>query len=87
MAAGRLYRVRAGERLGRNHGVVARIDQGQVEVHERLFMAGVWHERTAFITLANRVGKEALNQNEESDEMDVGSPAADPAGVGDALPG
>ncbi|SUD73678.1 type 4 pili biogenesis protein PilO/PilP [Pseudomonas putida] len=87
MAAGRLYRVRAGERLGRNHGVVARIDQGQVEVHERLFMAGGWHERTAFITLANRVGKEAPNQNEESDEMDVGSPAADPAGVGDALPG
>ncbi|MFP3408351.1 type IV pili biogenesis protein, partial [Pseudomonas sp. SIMBA_065] len=38
-------------------------------------------------TLANRVGKEASNQNEESDEMDVGSPAADPAGVGDALPG
>ncbi|MEX5505109.1 pilus assembly protein PilP [Pseudomonas putida] len=87
MAAGRLYRVRAGERLGRNHGVVARIDQGQVEVHERLFMAGVWHERTAFITLAKRLGKEAQNPYEERDEMGVGSPVADPAGVGDASPG
>ncbi|CAI3810362.1 hypothetical protein GLGCALEP_06182 [Pseudomonas sp. MM221] len=87
MAAGRLYRVRAGERLGRNHGVVARIDQGQVEVRERLFMAGVWQERTAFITLAKRLGKEAPNQNEKRDEMGTGSPAADPAGVGDALSG
>ena len=87
MAAGRLYRVRAGERLGRNHGVVARIDQDQVEVRERLFMAGVWHERTAFITLAKRLGKEAPNRYEERDEMGVGSPAADPAGVGVALSG
>lgn len=87
MAAGRLYRVREGERLGRNHGVVERVDQGRVEVRERLFMAGVWHERTAFITLAKRLGKEALDQNENVDEMGVGSPAADPAGVGDALPG
>lgn len=87
MAAGRLYRVRAGERLGRNHGVVERVDQDQVEVRERLFMAGVWHERTAFITLAKRLGKEAPDRNENVDEMGVGSPAADPAGVGDALPG
>ena len=87
MAAGRLYRVRTGERLGRNHGVVARVDQGQVEVRERLFMAGVWHERTAFITLAKRPGKEAPNQNEARDEMGVGGPAADPAGVGDAVSG
>ncbi|WEK31333.1 MAG: pilus assembly protein PilP [Candidatus Pseudomonas phytovorans] len=87
MAAGRLYRVRTGERLGRNRGVVARIDPGQVEVRERLFMAGVWHERTAFITLAKRLGKEARNQNEERDEMGVGSAAADSAGVGDVLSG
>lgn len=87
MAAGRLYRVRAGEQLGRNHGVVAQIDQGRVEVRERLFMAGVWHERTAFITLAKRLGKEAPKQNEKRDEMGVGSPAVDPDGVGDALPG
>ncbi|WP_284353457.1 pilus assembly protein PilP [Pseudomonas putida] len=87
MAAGRLYRVRAGEPLGRNHGVVERIDQGRVEVRERLFMAGEWHERTAFITLAKRLGKEAPDRNENVDEMGVGSLAADPAGVGDAFPG
>jgi len=86
MAAGRLYRVRPGDRLGRNEGVVARIDQRQVEVRERLFMAGVWHERTAFIMLAKRLGKEAPDQDENVDEMGVGSPAVDPAGVGDALP-
>ncbi|NON44585.1 type IV pili biogenesis protein, partial [Klebsiella pneumoniae] len=87
MAAGRLYRVRAGERLGRNHGVVERVDQDQVEVRERLFMAGVWHERTAFITLAKRLGKEAPDDDEKIDEMDAGSPAAVPAGVGNALSG
>lgn len=87
MAAGRLYRVRPGDRLGRNEGVVARIDQRQVEVREQLFMAGVWHERTAFITLAKRLGKEAPDQDENVDEMGIGSPDVDPAGVGDALPG
>ncbi|MFK0091790.1 pilus assembly protein PilP [Pseudomonas sp. NPDC090592] len=87
MAAGRLYRVRAGERLGRNSGVVVRIDQGGVEVRERLFMAGVWHERTAFITLAKRLGKEASERNENVDEMGSGSAAFEPAGVGDALSG
>lgn len=87
MAAGRLYRVRPGDRLGRNEGVVARIDQHQVEVRERLFMAGVWYERTAFITLAKRLGKEAPDQDENVDEMGVGSPAVDPAGVGGVLPG
>ena len=87
MAAGRLYRVRPGDRVGRDQGVVARIDQSQVEVRERLFMAGVWQERTAFITLAKRLGKEAPDHDEDVDEMGVGSPVADPAGVGDALSG
>lgn len=87
MAAGRLYRVRPGDRVGRDQGVVARVDQSQVEVHERLFMAGVWQERTAFITLARRLGKEAPDYDENVDEMGAGSHAADPAGVGDALSG
>ncbi|WP_144175752.1 pilus assembly protein PilP [Pseudomonas sp. Kh13] len=86
-AAGRLYRVRPGDRVGRDLGVVAKVDQSQVEVRERLFMAGVWHERTAFITLAKRLGKEAPDHDENIDEMDAGSPAADPAGVGDVLSG
>jgi len=87
MASGRLYRVRPGDRVGRDQGVVTHIDQRQVEVHERLFMAGGWHERTAFITLAERLGKEAPDQNENMDEIPAGSAAADSAGVGDAIPG
>lgn len=87
MASGKLYRVRAGDRVGRDQGLVKHIDQRQVEVRERLFMAGEWHERTAFITLANCLGKEALDQNENVDEIPAGSPAADSAGIGDALPG
>ncbi|GJB81198.1 hypothetical protein KAM380_056630 [Aeromonas caviae] len=87
MAAGRLYRVRPGDRVGRDQGVVARVDQSQVEVRERLFMAGGWHERTAFITLAKHLGKEAPDDDEKIDEMDAGSPAAVPAGVGNALSG
>lgn len=87
MAAGRLYRVRPGDRVGRDQGVVARVDRTQVEVRERLFMAGVWHERMAFITLAKHQGKEARDDDENIDEMGTGSPAAGPAGVGDALSG
>ncbi|AYN13155.1 pilus assembly protein PilP [Pseudomonas putida] len=87
MAAGKLYRVRPGDRVERDQGVVMHIDQRQVEVRERLFMAGVWHERTAFITLAKRLGKEASDPNENVDEIPAGNPAVDPAGFGDALPG
>lgn len=87
VAAGRLYRVRPGDRVGRDLGVVVKVDQSQVEVRERLFMAGVWHERTAFITLAKRLGKEAPDHDENIEEMGAGSGAADPAGVGDASSG
>ncbi|MBV4489453.1 pilus assembly protein PilP [Pseudomonas sp. RD9SR1] len=85
--AGRLYRVRPGDRVGRDQGVVTQIDQRQVEVRERVFMAGGWHERTAFLTLAKRLGKEAPNQDETIDEVGAGSPAADSTGVGDAVSG
>ncbi|WP_410481133.1 pilus assembly protein PilP [Pseudomonas plecoglossicida] len=87
MAAGRLYRVRPGDRVGRDQGVVTQVDQHQVEVRERLFMAGVWHERTAFITLAKRLGKEAPDHDENSDEVGPGTPAVDAIGVGGALSG
>ncbi len=86
-AAGRLYRVRLGDRVGRDQGIVMHIGQRQVEVRERLFMAGVWHERTAFITLAKRLGKEAPDQNEKEDDLSAGGPAAHASGGRDALPG
>lgn len=85
MAAGRLYRVRQGDRLGRDLGVVTQVDPRHVEVRERLFLAGLWHERTAFVSLARRLGKEAPDQDENSEEMGTGGVAAYPAGVGDAL--
>lgn len=87
MGAGKLYRVRPGDRLGRDQGVVRHIDPQQVEVRERLFMAGEWYERAAFITLAGRLGKEAPDKHEEVDEIPAGSPAVDTVGVGDSPPG
>ena len=87
MAAGKLYRVRPGDRVGRDEGVVARVDQRQVEVHERLFTAGAWQERTAFITFAKRLGKEAPDQDERTHEMGGGGPIVDSAGNGSALSG
>lgn len=85
--AGRLYRVRPGDRLGRDQGVVTQIDQRQVEIRERVFMAGSWHERTALLTLATRLGKEAPDQDETIDEVGAGSPAVDSTGVGNAVSG
>lgn len=87
MLGGRLYRVRPGDRVGRDLGVITQVDPHQVEVRERLFMAGVWHERMAFITLAKRLGKEASDHDENSDEVGAGTTAVDPVGVGGALSG
>lgn len=81
---GKVYRVRLGDRVGRDQGVVTHIDAGQVEVREKWFMEGVWQERVAFLSLATRVGKEALVRDEQVMEMDTGNPAA--AADGDSRP-
>ncbi|MNM53806.1 Pilus assembly protein, PilO [compost metagenome] len=86
LSAGRLYRVRTGARLGRDGGVVTRIDEQRVAVRERLFVAGTWRERTVFLILRKPVDRESIAQDEMA--IDMGSdPADDAAGVGDALPG
>ncbi|MBO9549774.1 pilus assembly protein PilP [Pseudomonas sp.] len=67
LAAGRLYRVRPGDRLGRDGGVVVAVGERQLDVRERLFVGGVWRERTVMLTLRKRVTTEAS----EGDEMAV----------------
>ncbi|MFJ2521691.1 pilus assembly protein PilP [Pseudomonas capeferrum] len=87
LSAGRLYRVRPGDRLGRDEGVVVRVDERQVEVRERWFMANAWQERTAILTLRKALDKEVPDPHEEALEMDGGVGLGDPAGVGNALSG
>ncbi|MFJ4441354.1 pilus assembly protein PilP [Pseudomonas sp. NPDC089422] len=67
LAAGRLYRVRPGDRLGRDGGVVVEVAERQLDVRERLFLGGVWRERTVMLTLRKSVTTEAT----EGDEMAV----------------
>jgi type IV pilus assembly protein PilP len=67
LAAGRLYRVRPGDRLGRDGGVVVEVGERQLDVRERLFVGGVWRERTVMLTLRKSVTTEAT----EGDEMAV----------------
>lgn len=86
LSAGRLFRLRPGDRVGRDEGVVVLIDERQVEVRERLFLGGGWRERTMFLTLRKRVEGEVKEDDEMDSDRGVG-PAVDPPGVGDALPG
>lgn len=87
MAAGKVHRVRLGDRVGRDQGVVTHIDSVQVEIREHWFMDGAWHERVAFISMATPVGKEALVLDEQDMEMAIGNPAAAVDGNGGPLPG
>lgn len=83
-AAGRLYHVRRGERLGRDEGVVVRIDEYQVEVHERLFVAGEWRERSTFLALRKGAGREAFG-HEMAGDSDGGNADTGSAGAGSLL--
>lgn len=83
-AAGRLYRVRQGEPLGRDDGVVVRIDEQQLEVRERLFVAGEWHERTTFLTLRKGAGREA-GGHEVAGDTDGRDAGTDSMGAGSRL--
>ncbi|MBK5009693.1 type 4a pilus biogenesis protein PilO [Pseudomonas sp. S60] len=80
VVAGTLYRLRTGDRVGRDNGVVVQVTPGQVEVQERLFMTGVWHPRTAFLSLQRRTGKEAPVQDENIEQMAADVTAAAPGG-------
>ncbi|MCO7594705.1 MULTISPECIES: pilus assembly protein PilP [Pseudomonas] len=86
-SAGRLYRVAPGDRLGRGDGVVVRVDRQQVEVRERLFLGGAWHERSTYLALSKPVGKEVRDERETAVDVGNGSDAADSGGIGDDLPG
>lgn len=86
-SAGRLYRVRSGDRLGRNEGVVVRIDRHQVEVRERVFVVGVWHERSVYLTMGKRVNNEVMDDAEQTEDRYGGGDAVEPGGDSDALSG
>ena len=82
--AGRLYRVHCGEQLGRDEGVVVRIDEQQVEVRERLFIAGEWHERTTFLALRKGADREASG-DEKVGDRDVDAAGTGSVGAGSVL--
>lgn len=86
-SAGRLYRVRSGDRLGRDGGLVERVDEHQVTVRERLFVGGTWRERTAFLRLRQGVDGEIREDHEQVDEVGGGGLAADAVAGGNALSG
>ncbi|MBA1202359.1 type 4a pilus biogenesis protein PilO [Pseudomonas capeferrum] len=60
--AGRVHRVRLGDPLGRNEGVVVRIDEHQVEVHERVFVSDGWQERSSYLVLVKPIEVEVEDE-------------------------
>ena len=75
LSAGRLYRVRLGDPLGRDEGVVVHISEHQVEVRERLFVGGRWRERMTLLTLRKGVDREVKEDHEAIDDVDDGGNA------------
>lgn len=78
LSAGRLYRVGEGDQLGRDQGIVVAVDGQQVEVRERVFVAGGWHERSAYLRLRKQVGNEVMDEREQSEEVDAGDTLGGP---------
>lgn len=62
-SAGHLYRVQAGQSLGRDDGVVVRVDAHQVEVRERLYIAGGWQERSRYLALGKGAYGESTDEH------------------------
>ncbi|UTL91479.1 pilus assembly protein PilP [Pseudomonas fluorescens] len=86
-AAGRLYRVRPGDRLGRDGGVVVEVGERQLNVRERLFLGGVWRERTVMLTLRKSVTMEARDGDEMAIEGYDGGASHQSVVHGSALSG
>ncbi|MFJ2984405.1 MULTISPECIES: pilus assembly protein PilP [unclassified Pseudomonas] len=85
LSAGRLYRVRLGDPLGRDEGVVVHIGERQVEVRERLFVGGTWRERMTMLTLRKGVDRGGKDDDEKLDDVADGGRAADALASGNAL--
>ncbi|MFJ4346039.1 pilus assembly protein PilP [Pseudomonas sp. NPDC089401] len=86
-SAGRLYRVRVGDRLGRDGGLVTQVGEQQLDVRERLFVGGVWRERTVMLMLRKSVEGEARDGDEAAVEVGGGGPDAGDRGDGGAVSG
>lgn len=84
-SAGHLYRVAVGDRLGRDDGVVVRIDAHQVEVHERLYIAGGWQERSRFLALGKGAHGEVRDEDEKVVERGSDAPAGLEGDAGDGV--
>lgn len=81
-SAGHLYQVGVGDRLGRDEGVVVRIDAHQVEVHERLYIAGGWQERSRYLVLSKAAHGEVRDEDETVVERVTDGPAGLEADTG-----
>lgn len=60
--SGRLHRVTEGDRLGRDDGVVAQIDEGRLEIRERVFVAGRWQGRSRYLVLRGHKDQEVMDE-------------------------
>ncbi|UXH39716.1 pilus assembly protein PilP [Pseudomonas promysalinigenes] len=87
LSAGRVYRVRPGDRLGREGGVVVQVGERQFEVRERLFVGGVWRERTVTLKLRKSMKTEATEGDDEAVEMASGGLDGQSGVSGSALSG
>lgn len=74
--AGSVHRVRVGDPIGNAQGRIARIDEQQVEVLERLFVDGQgWLEQSRYLALRRSTLKEVMDEHQGLDDV-AGAPAS-----------
>lgn len=79
--AGAVHRVRVGDPIGNAQGRIARIDEQQVEVLERLFVDGQgWLEQSRYLALRGSADTEVMDEHQGLGSDDL---AGAPAGAGD----
>lgn len=84
--SGRLYRVRLGDPLGRDQGVVVQIDEGQIEVREQVLLGGAWQERSTRVGLRKRRAQGGMDEARTTDNA-AGDGSGDVRGAGEDLSG
>lgn len=81
-SGGHIYRVKEGEPLGRDDGVVMAITRDQMTVRERIYIGDVWQERQRYLALGKRASKEVKDETEAVGERDAGHAGGDAGGAG-----
>ncbi|WP_312934411.1 pilus assembly protein PilP [Pseudomonas sp.] len=77
VSAGRLYRVRLGDRLGPHQGRVVALEERHLVVRTRLYIGDTWQERSRTLSLRHVADQRGKEDAEDKDVVGAGSTVDD----------